>query len=83
MKIFCNINDFDLNQTLYLIKAGKMEELGPVPTDTLAQVMVAACVQYSADTIQLSGTRQYLEGLIQKVQIISSYSEHNIKIEVI
>ena len=83
MKVFCNINDFDLNQTLYLIGDGKMEELGLVPTSTLAQVMVAACVQYSADTIQLSGTRQYLEGLVQKIQITPSYSEHNIKIEVI
>lgn len=83
MKVFCNINDFDLNQTLYLIGDGKMEELGPVPTGALAQVMVAACVQYSVDTIQLSGTRQYLEGLVQKIQTTPSYSEYNIKIEVI
>lgn len=83
MKVFCNVNDFDLNQTLYLIGDGKMEELGLVPTGALAQVMVAACISYSADTIQLSGTRQYLEGLVQKIQIIPSYSEYNIKIEVI
>lgn len=83
MKIFCNINDFDLNQTLYLIGEGQMQQLGVVPTASLAQVIVAACIQYSANTIQLSGSRQYLEGLIQNIQIIPSYSTHNIKIEVI
>ena len=84
-KIVCNINMFDLNQHIILVKDnGTSEEITTSTINNLGDLIVASCSKFNLNKIHLFGDKKYIDGIIENILSINSskYKINNIELEV-
>lgn len=86
MKVLCNLNLFDLEQTIYLIDDhGKVEPIAATEVEQLSEVIAAICNEYDAHDVTLTGNRIYALNLADNIEEygLKHYSNNKIKVEII
>lgn len=86
-KIFCQINLFDLNQTIYQIKSeNDIKVIAKIPTEQVAIFIYNYCYNNNIYRVKFKGDIDYINEVIKapiQQKEIETYSNNKIEIEVI
>ena len=85
-KIFCQINLFDKNQTIYLVKSGDdIKPIAEISVEEIADFIYKYCYNNNVYNVRLKGNVEYINEIIKapiKQKEVEVYSNNKIEIEV-
>lgn len=83
--LFSSINLFDLKQSIYQCQDNDFILIDMIKTNDLANKLVEICYDKNIFEIKLSGNKDYLKGLMEKIITAEKFSHkiNNIKIEMV
>ena len=86
VKIICNINTFDLYQTINLVDTehNVAKAIGKCELEKLDTDIVAACAKYAVGKVVLFGNKSFISPLADEIKILgkTKYGINNIEVEV-
>lgn len=86
-KIFCQINLFDKNQTIYWVKNGNdIKPIANIPVEEIADFIYRYCYNNNVYNVKFKGNVEYINEIIKtpiKQKEAEVYSNNKIEIEVI
>lgn len=82
--IYCRINLFDADQTIYLIKDGEEKEIAKAPLEYLDGTLAALCHDRQVFDVHLFGLQDFVVDVAKKVNKTEDlmFSQSRIKVEV-
>lgn len=82
--IYCRINLFDADQTIYLIKDGEEKEIAKAPLEYLDGTLAALCHDKEVFDIHLFGLQDFVTDIATKISKTEDlmFSQNRIKVEV-
>ena len=82
--IYCRINLFDADQTIYLIKDGEEKEIAKAPLEYLEGTLAALCHDRQVFDVHLFGLQDFVVDVAKKVNKTEDlmFSQNRIKVEV-
>lgn len=86
MKIFCNFNLFDLQQTILLLSDtdNTYMPIGQSETQDLGSTIALLCDTYQVNNVHLIGHSAYAENIKKDILMFSkmNYNNNNIEVEI-
>lgn len=82
--IYCKINLFDADQTIYLIKNGEEKEIAKAPLEYLDGTLAALCHDKQVFDVHLFGIQDFVIDIATKISQTENlmFSQNKIKVEV-
>ena len=82
--IYCRINLFDTDQTIYLIKDGEEKEIAKAPLEYLDGTLAALCHDKEVFDVHLFGLQDFVTDIATKISKTEGlmFSQNRIKVEV-
>lgn len=80
--IFCNINLFDLNQSILLLSEDKYMPIGQSDFQDLGSTIALLCDTYQVNNVQLIGHSEYAQVVKRDILTFSKMNYNNNNIEV-
>lgn len=82
--IYCRINLFDADQTIYLIKDGEEKEIAKAPLEYLDGTLAALCHDKEVFDVHLFGLQDFVVDVARKISKTEDlmFSQNRIKVEV-
>ena len=82
--IYCRINLFDADQTIYLIKDGEEKEIAKAPLEYLDCTLAALCHDRQVFDVHLFGLQDFVVDVAKKINKTEDlmFSQNRIKVEV-
>ena len=82
--IYCRINLFDADQTIYLIKDGEEKEIAKAPLEYLDGTLAALCHDKQVFDVHLFGLQDFVTDIAKKISKTEDlmFSQNRIKVEV-
>lgn len=82
--IYCRINLFDADQTIYLIEDGEEKEIAKAPLEYLDGTLAALCHDRQVFDVHLFGLQDFVVDVAKKVNKTEDlmFSQNRIKVEV-
>lgn len=79
-EIMCQVNLFDLNQTIYLCEDENRTEVGKTSIGNISKAIAAAGAEYNVSTFHLYGDKTYAKNIAKKIKTIFKEQEIEVKI---
>ena len=82
--IYCRINLFDADQTIYLITDGEEKEIAKAPLEYLDGTLAALCHDKQVFDVHLFGLQDFVVDIAKRVNKTEDlmFSQNRIKVEV-
>ena len=85
IKIICDINTFDLYQTIHLIDTEQnvAKTIGKCELEKLDTDIVAACAKYAVGNVVLFGNKSFISPIADEIKVLgkTKYGINNIEVE--
>ena len=84
-KIIGILRPFDLMKTFYVYEDGNKIGMFSASVDDLDSVLLAACEEYGVTQVDLTGPKQYVKGIQEKIKQVETtkYNKSEIIINII
>ena len=82
--VYCRINLFDVDQTIYLIKNGEEKEIAKAPLEHLDSTLAALCHEKQVFNVHLFGLQDFVIDVAKNINKTEGlmFSQNKIKVEV-
>ena len=84
-KIIGIVRPFDITQTFYVYEDGNKIDIMSIPIEQMENHILNLCEQYEITQVDLTGPKQYIKGIqerVQKAELIK-YNNNKININII
>ena len=84
-KIIGIVRPFDIAQTFYVYEDGNKIDIMSIPIEQMENHILNLCEQYEITQVDLTGPKQYIKGIQERVQKaeLTKYNNNKININII